>query len=235
VDGNGATYTSTGTTLYPGSFDKESCVPRRSQLSPEAGQAYLVPGSALLGTAETAATLTACIESCPTDQCCLAQYDVTAQKCNKMVLAPSASDVATGKQLLYKLPPSTLGSASSVPVVAGQEPAATPSATVTGKMMASGYYAHCTVPNADAPAWEAAGSNLGSDARTFAKNGAQWTAANTKRDECKKLCDNSNVCWGFVYDAVNAKCSFRGGVDAISTRSFFSLPTGFAALASLKW
>jgi hypothetical protein len=223
VDGNGATYTSAGTTLYPGSFDKESCVPLSSQLSPEAGQAYLVTGDNLLGTATTEQTLEACIQTCDANKCCMAQYDVTGKKCYKMELVPSASTVTTGKQLLYKLPPSTLGSASSV-----QD--SSPAPTVGAKMMSSGYYAHCTV---DTAAWEAAGSNLGSDARTFVKDAQPKT--NTNRGDCKKLYDNSNVCWGFVYDAASQSCNFRGGVDAIATRSFFSLPTGVSDLAALQW
>lgn len=223
MDGNGATYTSAGTTLYPGSFGQEACVPLRSQLSPEAGQAYLTPDSTLLpANPEAAATLAACIESCPADQCCLAQYDVTGKKCYKMLLDPSSSEVTTGQQLLYKLPPSTIGSASSVDIAA--------------KTMSSGYYAHCTIPAASAAAWQAAGTDLGSDARTFVKGGAKWTTGATTKEDCKKACDNSNVCWGFVYDAANSQCSFRGGVDAIATRSFFGLPTNVAdGLAALKW
>ena len=100
-------------------------------------------------------------------------------------------------------------------------------------MMSSGYYAHCTVPLADESKWAAAGSHLGSDARTFVKDAQPKT--NTNRGECKKLCDNSNVCWGLVYDAASGSCLFRGGVDAIATRSFFSLPTDVRNLAALAW
>jgi hypothetical protein len=222
VDGAGQTYTSTGTTFYQGSFGQESCVPERSQLSPEAGQAYIAPDSAsfsLLGASVSANDLTGCVETCPADKCCLAQYDVTGQACYKVVLEPVASDASSGSQLLYKLPPSTLGSASSL--------------DVSGKMMSSGYYAHCGIATGDATKWVAAGSNLGADARTFVK-AAAW-ADNQTKDDCKKACDNSNVCWGFVYDAPAQKCTFRGGVDAIATRSFFALPTGAADRAALKW
>jgi len=225
VDGAGQTYTSTGTTFYQGSFGQEACVPVRSQLSPEAGQAYIAADStafSLLGAPTAADSLTDCVESCPADKCCMAQYDVTGKACYKVLLEPVSSEASSGRQLLYKLPPSTLGSASSV-----EEPKA------GAKMMSSGYYAHCTIPANTATTWEAAGSDLGNNARTFVK-AAAWTGVQSK-DDCKKACDNSNVCWGFVYDAAEQKCSFRGGVDAIATRSFFALPTGVANLAALKW
>ena len=223
VDGAGDTYTSAGTTLYQGSFGQEACVPQRSQLSPEAGQAYIASDSAaasLLGASTNAADLATCVESCPADKCCMAQYDVAGKACFKVLLDPVASDATDAKQLLYKLPPSTIGSASSV----------------DAKTMSSGYYAHCAIPTADATKWEAAGSNLGGDARTFVTgSAAAWTAAGQSKDDCKKACDNSNVCWGFVFDKAAGKCSFRGGVDALATRSFFALPTGVSNRAALKW
>lgn len=226
VDGLGFTYESDGTTTYPGAFGEEACVPKYSQLSPEAGQAYLAPAavSSLL-TSGPAADLTACIASCTATKLCLAQFDVAASTCSKTDLTPVASDAASGTQLVYKLPPSTLGSASSV-----TEPEA---GKVAGKMMSSGYYAHGALI-ANLAAWNAAGSHLDATARTFAT--AQATATSTTVKDCKKLCDNSNLCWGFVWDATAKTCNFRGGVDALKTRSFFGLPTDAAAdLKTYKW
>ena len=221
VDGAGDTYTSDGTTTYLGSYGAEACVPKASQLSPEAGQAYIAadsPAAALLGVGASAADLATCLSSCPADQCCLTQYDVAGKKCYQVLLEAASSTTTSGQQLVYKLPPSTLGSASSL--------------KVEGKMMSSGYYAHCTIPTATAASWAAAGSDLGADARTFVKGAAKKSG--TTRAECKKACDNSNVCWGFVFDSADSSCSFRGGVDALKTRSFFALPTS-VDLAQLQW
>jgi hypothetical protein len=226
VDGDGSVFTSFGTTAYTTSHGAEACFPIRSQLSPEAGQAYIAPDSDsyTLYTVADAANLNACVNLCGTNQCCMAQWDAEAGKCRTVKLDAASSEAATGKQIVYKLPPSTLGSASSV---------GNADALVKGKMMSSGYYAHCTVPAADAAKWAAAGSNLDGTARTFATAAEEITST---RAECKKLCDNSNVCWGFVWDAAASKCSFRGGVDALKTRSFFSVPTEVAdGLAQFKW
>lgn len=226
VDGNGTIFNSAGTTAYPASHGAEACFPIKSQLSPEAGQAYIAPGTTSydLYTVADAATLAACVSLCGDNQCCMAQWDAEAGKCRTAKLDAASSEAATGKQIVYKLPPSSLGSASSM----GEGDAA-----VKGKMMSSGYYAHCTVPAADAAKWAAAGSDLDATARTFATAAVEIVST---RAECKKLCDNSNVCWGFVFDAAAGKCSFRGGVDALKTRSFFSVPTAVAdGLAQFKW
>jgi len=230
VDGNGATYVSNGTTPYQGSFGAESCVPLQSQLSPEAGQAYFSP-EALSSEAmqslvsnSTAQDLAGCVAACPANSCCMAQYDTGSKACKTISLAPAASDAVGAKQVVYKLPPSTLGSASSVK----------PADDTKAKMMSSGYYAHCSIATASEAVWEAAGSNLGNDARTFVQGGPVWLT-NTNRAACKKACDNSNVCWGFVFDpSQGGRCTFRGGVDALSTRSFFALPSD-RPLAEFKW
>lgn len=217
VDGNGTTWISDGTTTYPGSFGEETCVPKQSQLSPEAGQAYFSPSvaSSLLSTASQP-SLDACLSSCPANSCCMAQYDAAGEACGTVTLTPAASDANSGMQLVYKLPPSTLGSASSV---------------TKAKMMSSGYYAHCTIPATDSATWQDAGSALSSDARTFVQGSPTWTTASSA--ECKKACDNSNVCFGFLFDAAAGKCMYRGGVDSLKTRSFFVLPD--TELAQFKW
>ena len=77
------------------------------------------------------------------------------------------------------------------------------------------------------------------DARTFVTGAAAWdtpSAADNKgkRAECAKKCDASNVCWGFLFDAAAGKCLFRGGVDALRTRSFFALPAAAAGTDSYQ-
>jgi hypothetical protein len=217
VDGNGTAFTSNGITTYTGSINQEACVPIQSQLSPEAGQAYIAPTDAntmALYTPAPAASLAACIASCPANKCCMAQYDVNSTTCYTVQLDAVSSEATTGQQLVYKLPPSTLGSASSVKT----------------KMMSSGFYAHCAIPAAQQANWLAAGSNLDDSGRVFAKS-TTWKAAT--RADCKKACDNSNVCWGFVWSPTSG-CSFRGGVDAVRTRSFFSLPSSLD-MGGFKW
>lgn len=220
VDGNGTTVVSDGTTLYPGSFGPEACVPKQSQLSPEAGQAYFNPEAAdiqALLTATPNTNLDTCMATCAANSCCMTQFDGTTSTCKTVTLTPAAADATSGWQLVYKLPPSTMGSASSI----------------KAKMISSGYYAHCGVTDVNRDAWKTAGSNLGVDARTFVTGGAVWSS-NTDLATCKKACDNSNVCWGFLFKAGENACLFRGGVDALSTRSFFTLPSSMA-LDQFKW
>lgn len=91
---------------------------------------------------------------------------------------------------------------------------------VGAKTLASGLYARCALPEAHADAWVHIGSTLGLDARTFVHEPALWHTSTL--EACQELCDNSNVCWGGIYK--NGQCMFRGGIDALHTRSFFSLP-----------
>jgi hypothetical protein len=87
-------------------------------------------------------------------------------------------------------------------------------------MLSSGLYARCAIPEAQAAAWSKVGSQLTLNARTFAKGPDEWLdVANI--GACQILCDNSNVCWGGIYQ--DGKCLFRGGIDALSTRAFFAL------------
>jgi hypothetical protein len=239
VDGLGGTYTSAGTTLYKGSTGVEQCVPKKSQLSPEAGQAYFSEKTTLRLTTGDASSFSDCVQSCPTNQCCLAQFEAevgsTAAACKHLVSAPVVS-TASGAQWVYKLPPSELVGASSVlpsdpttpPPVAG---------TVKAKMMSSGYYAHCAV--ADTAKMLTVGSNLGANARTFYNGTAPAVAATLpNKAACKKLCDDSNVCFGFVVvpNGSAFDCYFRGGVDALNGRAFFALPTDSAVdTGSMGW
>lgn len=121
--------------------------------------------------------------SCAADSCCLAQYSTASGVCKSVTLAPAslASGAASGHLLLYKLPPSGLGSASSI----NQDQQEQQAQTVSGKMMASGYYAACNIPAGSTTTWVAgAGSNLGTDARTFSAGGAVWDAGTTVA-QCK--------------------------------------------------
>lgn len=228
VDGAGGastTWTSNSTTLFNGAYGPEACVPWQSQLSPEAGQAYFsADNTAMLSllTNSTANSLGACFWTCPNNTCCFAQYDVTSRICRIATLAPAAfeANVTTGLQLLYKLPPSALGSASSVT----RDPNSPEAPTVSAKTIASGYYATCTVPATTAATWQTAGSNLGADARTFATVAALWDTTSGSKTECQRRCDQSNTCWGFIYNVTTRACLYRGGVDALATRSFFVLP-----------
>jgi hypothetical protein len=228
VDGAGPAFTTSGMTLYTGSNGEDACVPKQSQLSAEAGQAYFAsdaPAATLFTTEVNVDTLASCLVLCAakTGEACMAQYDVIAKTCKTVALPLAAADATTGTQLLYKLPPSVLGSASSV---------------VGAKTLASGFYAHTEV-TANATAWATAGTNLGTDARTFVKGAATW-ATGVTRDACSKKCDASNVCWGYLYNpAGTGSCLYRGGVDALASRAVFTVPDAAAVtpsgLAALKW
>jgi hypothetical protein len=234
VDGSGSKYISEGTTLYKGSTSIEACVPKRTQMSPEAGQTFFTPTTAAnLTTTVGATTFSACVEACPTDKCCLSQF--VGNVCTHVVLDPMAATVAGDHhQLVYKLPPSTLVGASSV---ADDD-------SVKAKMISSGHYAHCNLGDANTVAnWLTVGTALGSNARTFRNPNAPvaWDQANSKA-ECKKKCDDSNVCIGFIASSTSStsnvlSCTYRGGVDFVGGRSFFALPEASAAtdIHSFGW
>lgn len=229
VDGNGNTINTDGMTLYRGSTSVGDCVPKQSQLAQEAGQAFFSaesPAYTLL-TPTPRASLSACLASCPPGSCCFAQYDVTSRVCSTVTLDPAAGDATTGMQMFYKLPPAGMGAAAS-----SLTQAAPPK--VSAKGLASGHYAVCGIPAVQATTWYTAGSDLGSDARTFAKGSSVSWDINTTRPECKARCDQSNVCFGFIFDAASGSCLYRGGVDALATRAFFGMPTT-ADLGALKW
>lgn len=239
MDGNGTTLVSTITTLFRGAFGSEACVPLSSQLSPEAGQSYFSPESPMQSLLQAApqASLEACLASCATDRCCFAQFAVSSGTCQTIALAPafpaSVGSSGSGLQLMYKLPANSLGAASSLKGGASSSQGA--KKTVKAKMLQSGYYATCGVPASNASVWQAgAGSSLGPDARTFSASPVPVWDANTTPKACKARCDESNVCFGFFWNATNASCLYRGGVDALATRAFFVIPTA-VDLESLSW
>jgi len=122
-----------------------------------------------------------CLATCAPDSCCLAQYNNASRVCKTATLAPAQTDaVVYGHLLLYKLPPGTLGSASSIGQGAAQQQQQQ-APVVSGKMMSSGYYAVCSIPAGSSATWVAgAGSKLGPDARTFsAAGGAVWDNGTT--------------------------------------------------------
>jgi hypothetical protein len=153
----------------------------------------------------------------------MAQFEGLTSTCKKAILAPVGADTA-GYKLLYKLPPSTMGSASSV----HEDPA-----PVRAKTIASGIYARMVIPDNRLSSWLLVGTNLDTEARTFssAPQSSLWRTG-TERN-CRSLCDNSNVCWGFIFNGVS-QCLFRGGLDALNTRSFLVLPSS-VDLSRFNW
>jgi hypothetical protein len=188
-----------------GAAGAESCVPQQSQLAPEAGQAFFAPGSPtqpLLRLSPQPTDLAGCLAACPANSCCWAQYNATNGSCAAAVLEPAdAHTSVSGLLLLHRLPAAAMAAASSA--------AARPRASA--QTLASGAYAACAIPAAAAGAWQAgAGTSLGADARTFA-TASVWDAATT-RARCQAKCDESNVCFGVIWDATNQACLYRGGV-----------------------
>jgi len=238
VDGAGPQWTSIGLTTFPGAVGAESCVPKESQMSPEAGQAYFGKDADVQGllTKSTRQTMDACLSSCPADSCCLAQYEVSSKACQTATLAPVAADAPGHYKLLYKLPPSAMGAASSLKAGASAAGSAGPAEVVKGKMISSGIYARCVVPDSTVDAWFKVGTLLTADARTFSTATNPWDVADyvASEDDCKKKCDDSNVCWGFIYYTQYNQCFYKGGEDALKTRSFFVVPTG-VDLTPFNW
>lgn len=233
TDNGGLPYESEGTTLYTGSVSSEACVPKKSQMSPEAGQAFFTAATATAITRNIvtgANTIAACIAACPTpaNVNCIVQFNASAAPdpgCVVATLAAASSAPSdTAPQFVYKLPPVGVVGASSVPQVAG-------------KMMSSGHYAHGTIAAATHADWLTVGTNLTADARMFSA-AATAVSITRKMKECKKICDDSNVCIGFVAEpaatAGDFNCYFRGGVDALNTRAFFAIPDGDIT-APLMW
>lgn len=232
VDGLGPAWTTAGTTPFEGAIRLEDCVPIQSQLTPEAGQAFFPiisdgsAGSAALQGLVSAATtqgsdLATCLGACPTDMCCFTQYDMPNGVCRTAVLEADATNATTGLQLHYKLPP--VGPGAAALSIDNSKKRVD---QVQAKGLASGWFGTCSVPAAQAAAWQAIGSALTPDARAFVKNNgtALWHTGTT-RAACKALCEDSNVCLGFIFDAANGACLFRGGIDALASRAFFSVPT----------
>lgn len=65
-----------------GAFGIEFCVPKESQLSPDAGQIYF--SSAVLPELTLSVSqpsLAACIGTCPPDLACMVQYNVATSTC----------------------------------------------------------------------------------------------------------------------------------------------------------
>jgi hypothetical protein len=149
----------------------------------------------------------------------------------------------SGTKLMYKLPPSTLTSASSLhnepltPTVEStaalvnpaepvqQQQQQPPAAAVRAKMMASGYYARCALSPDRVPFWYHAGVPLDpASAQTFRWGSVpEWDAGKTEA-QCQQKCDDSVVCWGFLYDADARACMYKGGEDALRSRAFFVMP-----------
>jgi hypothetical protein len=149
-----------------------------------------------------------------------------------------------GTKLMYKLPPSTLTSAASLrnktlsstvesaaalvnpaePVQQQQQPQP-PAAAVRAKMMASGYYARCALSPDSVASWRNAGIPLDPAAASTFRWGSvpEWDTGKSEAD-CQRKCDNSVVCWGFLYDADARACMYKGGEDALRSRAFFVMP-----------
>jgi hypothetical protein len=144
---------------------------------------------------------------------------------------------------MYKLPPSTLTAASSLrnstlsPTVETvialvnpdeavvQQQQQPPAAAVRAKMMASGYYGRCALSPDSVASWRNAGVPLDPAAAATFRWGSvpEWDAGKTEAD-CQRKCDNSVVCWGFLYDAEAKQCMYKGGEDALKSRAFFVMP-----------
>lgn len=221
----GASVTVGGTTLYTGSHTVEACVPTKSQMSPEAGQAYFTTPRTPETIAQTQANVTdlnACLATCDAvpGTCCLAQFSAGA--CRRATMEPQAASIVA-PQYVFKLPPA--GLAASVASVAAAAPA--PAAVTNGasllidgersvsseepavkaKSLASGYYAHCAIPTTDAgeqdpditATWLTVGSPLQANARVFRPIQVVpvWDEVTTTAG-CKRKCDDSNICIGFI-------------------------------------
>lgn len=229
VDGAGATLVSAATTLMRGATRLDDCVAQQSQLAPEAGQAFVAASNTVMASLMTTTTqpnLSACLAACPAGSCCMAQWDSATARCQTATLAPAAADaMGGGLQLLYKLPASGQAIAA---LSAGRRGNRTRAAG-----LALGWWASCDVPAAQASAWTTVGSALTPDARAFSPV-TTWDTAAAGRAACKATCEDSNLCTMLLFDTSAGACSYRGGVDALGSRAFFSLPTG-ADLAALKW
>jgi hypothetical protein len=253
-----------GTTLYTGSKTAEACVPKKSQMSPEAGQAFFSARTAAsLVTSPEAGTLDTCLATCDNvNTCCLVQF--SGGSCRRATLTPQAASAAA-PQYVFKLPPS--GLAASVASVAAADSAAAPGVTngaallidsdtqsvtnevppsvtseepaVKAKSLASGYYAHCAIPSNAIDDWLTVGSPLQANAQVFRPLTAPaiWDEVTTLA-QCKQKCDNSNICIGFItrVDSSKLQCSYRGGVDTPGSRAFFALPASSVTdLQSFGW
>ena len=158
-----------------------------------------------------------------------------------LVPNPAGPSSSPGTKLKYKLPPSTLTAASSVQSTGDTSTLTTDAAIVApdsavpgadddaprvqAKTTASGFYARLAISANKLPAWQKAGVPLDPGrAQTF-KWGAppEWDQGKSEA-ECQRKCDDSVVCWGFLYDTATQACMYKGGEDSLNTRAFFVMP-----------
>jgi hypothetical protein len=93
------------------------------------------------------------------------------------------------------------------------------------KSLSSGLYARLALAADKAPLWLNAGVPLDPASAQTYKWGSppQWDAGKSEAD-CQQKCDNSVVCWGFLYDTTSQACTYKGGEDALMSRAFFVMP-----------
>lgn len=249
--GNGReeSYNSTGHTLRTGATGAEECVPQAQQFGIDIGQTVI--NSTLYSTVSTGSgwdsrgpTVTQCLATCSTSQCCFARLEysfgnsgqgvgnqeTTCRKADLAVNSDATSPWMTTADLVFvKLVYAQSIAAASINTgdsgLSGAAAAAGGSdEEVKAKAMSSGLYSRCNF-----------GSGWNSN-QVGVPIGQPITVSNAASlQDCKSRCDMNSRCWGFTVTGASGSrvCQLRAGEDSRDVRSFFANPTSFSGV--LNW
>lgn len=191
----GDTYVSVGITFSPNATGPETCVPRFSQLPAPAGNRLALNDAVFTIATNGAASVAACVESCPENMCCIVQFEAGSNgapnTCKHALLAPTGpvQENRSIPRLYYKLPPSMLIAAASVNANAGS--------SVQVKTQYSSIYMKCDMtPWGDLPATGEIGTSPNPALVEEAKQTVEWNAEGcTDEKSCSEACNTNAACW----------------------------------------
>jgi len=173
------------------------------------------PGTSVVlfpnGTITTPNT-TACVERCGKQKCCLLQFNLITKQCSYGDLdvdehqteaeveaeadgsGPSGNTFDFGFRITYKRPTNPL-------------------ACLIGQSNSATQYNRCKLlTQVQVDAYASLGLNLDPWTAQLIVLTRQWDSVKNEND-CRRKCNYSLLCWGFVYNADSKSCLYRGGTD----------------------
>lgn len=141
-----------------------------------------------------AANSTQCVNACGKSACCLTQFTNSTNRCGVAILEDDT--VENGYGFGYRITFKRVD---------------LPINCLVGMNNALGWYQRCKIPTPAVGAYAAIGLNLNTAANAYVTNQV-WYQANNELG-CRRVCQPSALCWGFIYNADTKQCLFRGGSD----------------------
>lgn len=163
------------------------------------------------GTITTPNT-TACVERCGKQKCCLLQYNLITKQCSYGDLdsdesgleadidssTPNGNAFGFGFRVTFKRPTN-------------------PVASLIGQSNSATQYNRCKLwTQVQVDAYASLGLNLDPWTAQIILLTRQWDSVKNE-NECRKKCNSSLLCWGFVYNVESKSCLYRGGTDFAMT------------------